>query len=50
MTGGKGVDVVVNSLAGEALRKTWECIAEFGRFVEVGVGMSSLPNEIFHAP
>ena len=36
MTNGKGVDVVLNSLAGEALRKTWECIAMFGRFIEVG--------------
>jgi acyl transferase domain-containing protein/D-arabinose 1-dehydrogenase-like Zn-dependent alcohol dehydrogenase/SAM-dependent methyltransferase/NADP-dependent 3-hydroxy acid dehydrogenase YdfG len=36
MTSGRGVDVVVNSLAGEALRKSWECVADFGRFVEVG--------------
>ena len=36
MTGGKGVDVVLNSLAGEALRQTWNCIAMFGRFVEIG--------------
>lgn len=35
-TNGKGVDVVVNSLAGEALRVTWNCIAPFGRFIEVG--------------
>ena len=34
MTNGKGVDVVLNSLAGEALRKTWECISDYGRFVE----------------
>lgn len=36
MTNGKGVDVVLNSLSGEALRKTWECISMFGRFLEVG--------------
>ncbi len=36
MTGGRGVDVVLNSLAGEALRQTWLCVAPFGRFVEVG--------------
>ena len=36
MTNGRGVDVVLNSLAGEALRQTWECIAMFGRFIEVG--------------
>ena len=36
MTNARGVDVVVNSLAGEALRTTWECVAPFGRFIEVG--------------
>jgi NADPH:quinone reductase-like Zn-dependent oxidoreductase len=36
MTGGKGVDVVLNSLAGEALRATWKCLAPFGRFIELG--------------
>jgi NADPH:quinone reductase-like Zn-dependent oxidoreductase len=30
------VDVVLNSLAGEALRETWHCLAMFGRFVEIG--------------
>ena len=36
MTGGRGVDVIMNSLSGEALRLTWNCIAPFGRFVELG--------------
>lgn len=31
-----GVDVVLNSLSGEALRQSWACIAPFGRFVEIG--------------
>lgn len=35
-TNGKGVDVVINSLAGEQLRATWKCMAPFGRFVEIG--------------
>lgn len=35
-TKGKGVDVILNSLSGEALRNSWECIAPFGRFVEIG--------------
>lgn len=35
-TGGQGVDVVLNSLAGDALRATWECVATFGRFIEIG--------------
>ncbi|KAH9897328.1 putative polyketide synthase [Xylariomycetidae sp. FL2044] len=36
MTRGEGVDVVLNSLAGEALQESWDCIAPFGRFVEIG--------------
>ncbi|KAK4243169.1 KR domain-containing protein [Corynascus novoguineensis] len=34
-TSSVGVDVVLNSLAGDYLRETWECIAPFGRFIEV---------------
>ncbi|KJZ79056.1 hypothetical protein HIM_01829 [Hirsutella minnesotensis 3608] len=37
VTEGRGVDVVVNSLAGEALRRTWMCLAPYGRFIEVGL-------------
>lgn len=36
MTGGRGVDVVLNSVAGELLRQSWHLIADFGRFVEIG--------------
>ncbi|KAH8738439.1 hypothetical protein BGZ61DRAFT_409366 [Ilyonectria robusta] len=36
LTGQKGVDVVLNSLAQEALRRTWLCVAPFGRFIELG--------------
>jgi acyl transferase domain-containing protein/NADPH:quinone reductase-like Zn-dependent oxidoreductase/SAM-dependent methyltransferase len=36
-TNGQGVDVVLNSLAGEALRLSWtDCLAKFGRFLEIG--------------
>ncbi|KAF4471000.1 polyketide synthase [Fusarium albosuccineum] len=35
-TKGEGVDVVINSLAGDLLRQTWECLANFGRFIEIG--------------
>lgn len=35
-TGGRGVDAVLNSLAGEALRLSWHCLAKFGRFLEIG--------------
>jgi len=36
LTNGRGVDVVLNSLSGEALRQTWLCLAPFGRFIELG--------------
>ncbi|RAH40505.1 type I polyketide synthase [Aspergillus brunneoviolaceus CBS 621.78] len=36
LTGGRGVDAVLNSLAGEMLIASWECIAPFGRFIEIG--------------
>lgn len=32
----KGVDVVLNSLAGKILDETWKCVARFGRFIEIG--------------
>ena len=33
---GHGVDVVLNALSGEFLEASWECIAPFGRFIEIG--------------
>lgn len=36
VTGGRGVDVVLNSLAGLAIEKGLECLAPYGRFVEIG--------------
>ncbi|KAL4954233.1 hypothetical protein BDW69DRAFT_183680 [Aspergillus filifer] len=36
-TNGRGVDAVFNSLAGESLRASWECIAPYGRFLEIGI-------------
>ncbi|MGG7568040.1 SDR family NAD(P)-dependent oxidoreductase [Rhodovulum sp. DZ06] len=35
-TGGRGVDVALNSLSGEAAERTLECLAPFGRFIELG--------------
>ncbi|KAK7943133.1 polyketide synthase [Apiospora aurea] len=32
----RGVDVVLNSLAGDLLRESWECLAPFGHFIEIG--------------
>ncbi|OBT83082.1 hypothetical protein VE02_08865 [Pseudogymnoascus sp. 03VT05] len=34
-TNGRGVDVVLNSLSGPLLKATWDCIARFGRFVDI---------------
>jgi phthiocerol/phenolphthiocerol synthesis type-I polyketide synthase C len=36
MTDGVGVDVVLNSLAGEALRRSLDVLRPFGRFIELG--------------
>ncbi|KAI2917976.1 hypothetical protein CBS147320_9042 [Aspergillus niger] len=35
-TGGRGVDLVLNSLSGECLLASWDCLAPYGRFVEIG--------------
>lgn len=52
ITNGKGVDVVLNSLSGEALQESWASIARFGVFVELGkadalsnAGLSMAPFE-----
>lgn len=36
ITKGKGVDVVLNSLAAEAIPMGLSCLAQFGRFIEIG--------------
>jgi NADPH:quinone reductase-like Zn-dependent oxidoreductase/acyl carrier protein len=36
LTDGKGVDVVLNALAAEAIPMGLSCLAEFGRFIEIG--------------
>lgn len=36
ITGGRGVDVVLNSLAGEAITKNLQILRPFGRFLEIG--------------
>ena len=36
LTNGRGVDVVLNSLSGDGLMSSWECIAPYGRFIELG--------------
>ena len=36
LTGGQGVDVVLNSLAGEAINRNLRVLRPFGRFLELG--------------
>ena len=36
LTGGQGVDVVLNSLAGNMMDRSLDTLAHFGRFVEIG--------------
>ncbi len=36
LTDRRGVDVILNSLAGEAIPMGLSCLAEFGRFIEIG--------------
>ncbi|KAK7937173.1 uncharacterized protein PG986_014041 [Apiospora aurea] len=45
-TGGRGVDIVLNSLAGEALKASWDCVAPFGRFIELGIGDIAANSQI----
>ncbi|KAK0741973.1 hypothetical protein B0T21DRAFT_408828 [Apiosordaria backusii] len=46
MTDGKGVDVVLNSLAGTLLQESFNCLAPFGRFVEIGKRDFELNNSL----
>ncbi len=36
ITGGRGVDIVLNSMSGEAIPMGMSCLAPFGRFIEIG--------------
>ncbi|PWY69325.1 polyketide synthase [Aspergillus eucalypticola CBS 122712] len=51
LTADRGVDVVLNSLSGDGLIASWECIAPYGRFVEIGkndiLSNSKLPMHPF---
>ncbi|KAN0019022.1 hypothetical protein ACTFIU_002224 [Dictyostelium citrinum] len=35
-TDGEGVDMVLNSLSGEYLEKSIQCLSQYGRFIEIG--------------
>lgn len=45
-TGGKGVDVILNSLSGSLLQESFDCLAQFGRFVEIGKRDLELNNSL----
>jgi NADPH:quinone reductase-like Zn-dependent oxidoreductase len=51
-TGSRGIDVVLNSLTGDLLDESWRCMADRGRFVEVGkkdiLNRNSLSMEPFN--
>ncbi|KAI8945912.1 ketoacyl-synt-domain-containing protein [Xylaria longipes] len=32
----QGVDLVLNSLAGDAVRESWKCLGKFGRLIDIG--------------
>ncbi|KAI9774066.1 MAG: Type I Iterative PKS [Geoglossum simile] len=52
-TDGKGVDLVLNSLSGELLHASWQCVAEYGMMVEIGkrdfIGRGKLDMNLFEA-
>ena len=35
-TNGRGVDIVLNSLGGKLLHASWDCVASFGKMIEIG--------------
>ena len=52
LTDGKGVDIVINAISGEALFQSFSLLASFGRFIEIGkrdiTDNSLLPMERFN--
>ncbi|KAF4635270.1 hypothetical protein G7Y89_g2822 [Cudoniella acicularis] len=43
-TNGRGVDVVVNAFAGQGLEASWECLAPYGRFINLNQANSTTFN------
>ncbi|KAI0460550.1 polyketide synthase [Xylaria acuta] len=37
LTQSRGVDIVLNCLSGDGIMASWDCVAPFGRFVELGL-------------
>ncbi|TVY20219.1 Highly reducing polyketide synthase FUM1 [Lachnellula arida] len=52
-TNGKGVDMVLNSLSGDLLHASWQCVAQYGKMLEIGkrdfIGQGKLGMSLFEA-
>ncbi|KAG4273107.1 acetyltransferase [Fusarium proliferatum] len=52
-TKGRGVDLVLNSLSGELLHASWQCVAPYGKMLEIGkrdfIGKARLEMDLFEA-
>jgi NADPH:quinone reductase-like Zn-dependent oxidoreductase len=52
-TNGEGVDVVLNSLSGQMMHASWNCVADFGTMVDLGTrditSKGQLPMNVFDA-
>ena len=46
LTGGEGVDVVLNLLSGEASQASWECLADLGTFLDGGTDDTSYHTQL----
>ncbi|TVY80960.1 Highly reducing polyketide synthase FUM1 [Lachnellula suecica] len=52
-TNGRGVDMVLNSLSGDLLHASWQCVADYGKMLEIGkrdfIGQGKLSMNVFEA-
>nr|RBQ98724.1 hypothetical protein FVER53263_00316 [Fusarium verticillioides] len=52
-TQGRGVDLVLNSLSGDLLHASWQCVAPYGKMLEIGkrdfIGKARLEMYLFEA-
>ncbi|KAJ2999173.1 hypothetical protein NUW58_g87 [Xylaria curta] len=46
LTQSRGVDLVLNCLSGDGTMASWDCVAPFGRFVELGLKDSSSHSSV----
>lgn len=53
VTRGQGADLVLNSLSGELLHASWQCVAKYGKMLEIGkrdfIGHGMLSMDVFQA-